>query len=263
MNSSTLPSAMMCPLPMTSRWSAVWAISLMRWLDRNTVRPSDAKDFIRLRIHTIPSGSRPLMGSSNITVSGSPSRAAAIPSRWLMPSEKVPSRLAGDVGEPDEFEHLADPPAVDAVAIGEPSEVVGGGPATVDGLGVEQRAQGSEGVGQLPVRSAVDADGACGRCVQAEDHPHGGRLAGAVWTEEAGHSARPDDKGDFVDRNRLAVALGEVVCLDHGPSFRRLARIGDGDVEVRISWSAVSVLRSRSNSAPPSTSAIVQRRLSA
>ena len=48
--SSVLASAMMRPLPMTSRWSAVWAISLMRWLDRNTVRPSAASDFMRLRI---------------------------------------------------------------------------------------------------------------------------------------------------------------------------------------------------------------------
>src|SRR5664280_319679 len=41
----------------------------------------------------MPSGSRPLIGSSKMTVSGSPIRAAAMPSRWLMPSEKVPTRL--------------------------------------------------------------------------------------------------------------------------------------------------------------------------
>ncbi len=57
------------------------------------MRPSAASDFMRLRIHKMPSGSRPLMGSSNITVWGSPSRAAAMPRRWLIPSEKVPTRL--------------------------------------------------------------------------------------------------------------------------------------------------------------------------
>ncbi len=45
------------------------------------------------RIHRIPSGSRPLTGSSDMRTSGSPSRAAAMPSRWLMPSEKPSDRL--------------------------------------------------------------------------------------------------------------------------------------------------------------------------
>lgn len=36
----------------------------------------------------MPSGSSPLTGSSNIRISGSPSSAAAIPSRWPIPSEK-------------------------------------------------------------------------------------------------------------------------------------------------------------------------------
>ena len=38
-------------------------------------------------------GSRPLTGSSRISVRGSPSSAAAMPSRWPMPSEKPPTRL--------------------------------------------------------------------------------------------------------------------------------------------------------------------------
>ena len=70
-----------------------------------------------------------------------------MPSRWLMPSEKVPTRLAGDVAEADEVEDLGDPPAVDAVAVGQPAQVVGGAATTVDGLGVEQRAHRPEGVG--------------------------------------------------------------------------------------------------------------------
>ena len=40
----------------------------------------------------MPSGSRPLTGSSKISTGGSPSRAAAIPSRCRMPSEKPPAR---------------------------------------------------------------------------------------------------------------------------------------------------------------------------
>ena len=63
------------------RWSAVSAISLIRWLETNTVRPSAAKRRRRVLIHRMPSGSSPLIGSSHISTGGSPNRAAAIPSR--------------------------------------------------------------------------------------------------------------------------------------------------------------------------------------
>ena len=54
----------------------------------------------RLRTHWMPSMSRPLTGSSNITVVGSPSSADAIPSRWPMPSEKPPARLRATRARP-------------------------------------------------------------------------------------------------------------------------------------------------------------------
>ena len=44
------------------------AISLMWWEDTKTVRPSAARPFSRVRIQSIPSGSRPLDGSSNTSV---------------------------------------------------------------------------------------------------------------------------------------------------------------------------------------------------
>ena len=69
------------------------SISDIRWLDTNTVRPSAASAFIRFRIHRMPSGSSPLTGSSNMSSAGSPSSVAAMPSRWLMPSEKPLARL--------------------------------------------------------------------------------------------------------------------------------------------------------------------------
>ena len=69
------------------------SISDIRWLDTNTVRPSAASDFIRLRIHRIPSGSSPLTGSSNIRIFGSPSSVPAMPSRWPMPRENPFVRL--------------------------------------------------------------------------------------------------------------------------------------------------------------------------
>ncbi|KRC95336.1 hypothetical protein ASE41_05980 [Streptomyces sp. Root264] len=93
MKSFTLMSASSWPRPMTIRWSAVSAISLIRWDETNTVRPSAARAFIRLRTQRMPSGSRPLTGSSKSSTWGSPSRAAAMPSRWPMPREKPLERL--------------------------------------------------------------------------------------------------------------------------------------------------------------------------
>ena len=157
-NSSVLASAMMRPLPMTSRWSAVWAISLMRWLERNTVRPSAASDFMRFRIHKMPSGSRPLIGSSNITVWGSPSDRSGDPEALVDPEREGPHPLAGYVTEPDDVEHVVYTAAGDAVAVGQPLEMVGGAAAAHDGLGIEQRPDRSERVGQFGIGPAVDED---------------------------------------------------------------------------------------------------------
>ena len=87
MNSCVVQSAISFPLPITIRWSAVTAISFIRWLDTKIVRCSDARCFIRFLIHRIPSGSSPLTGSSSNSTEGLPSIAAAMPTRWLMPSE--------------------------------------------------------------------------------------------------------------------------------------------------------------------------------
>lgn len=78
---------------MTISSSAVSAISDSRWLETSTVLPSEASRCMKVRIQTMPSGSRPFTGSSKSSTSGSPSRAPAIPSRWDMPREKAPARL--------------------------------------------------------------------------------------------------------------------------------------------------------------------------
>ncbi len=57
MKSAIEVSASSRPWPMTTRWSAVRAISLIRCEDTKTVRPAAARDFIRLRIQWMPSGS--------------------------------------------------------------------------------------------------------------------------------------------------------------------------------------------------------------
>ena len=80
-NSSMLVSAISRPLPITSRWSAVRAISLIRWLETSTVRPSAASARMRVRTQWMPSGSRPFTGSSKMSTAGSPRSAEAMPSR--------------------------------------------------------------------------------------------------------------------------------------------------------------------------------------
>ena len=91
--SATLVSATIRPRPMTTRWSAVSSSSLIRWLETRIARPSAASPRRYPRIHRIPSGSRPFTGSSKISTGGSPSIAAAMPSRCRMPSENPPARL--------------------------------------------------------------------------------------------------------------------------------------------------------------------------
>ena len=96
---------------------------------------------MKLRIQRMPSGSSPLTGSSNISTCGSPSNAAAIPSRWDMPSEKPLIRLLG---------HRVDARSVsstsstrvrrDAVGLREREQVAARRATAVDVLGVEQRA---------------------------------------------------------------------------------------------------------------------------
>ena len=55
----------------------------------------------------MPSGSRPLAGSSSSRTPGSPSRVVARARRWRMPSEKPPTRRFARAGQADELEHLA------------------------------------------------------------------------------------------------------------------------------------------------------------
>ena len=93
-NSSTVVSAISRPRPMTTRRSAVRAISLMRWLETRTVRPSAARSRSRWRTQRMPSGSSPLTGSSKRRTPGSPNSALAMPRRCPMPRENLPARLS-------------------------------------------------------------------------------------------------------------------------------------------------------------------------
>ena len=81
-----------------------------------------------------------------------------MPEALVHPEREGPDPLPGYVTEPDDVEHLAHAAAGDAVAVGQPLEMVGGAAAADDGFGVEQRPDRSERVGQLAIGLAVDED---------------------------------------------------------------------------------------------------------
>jgi hypothetical protein len=83
------------------------------------------------------------------------------------------------------------------------------------GAGVEKDTDLVRGSGVLGVGATVDrrAPGVGG--LQADQHPHGGGLPGAVGAEEAGHHPGPDGEGQVVDDGLVAVSLGQSLYLDH------------------------------------------------
>jgi hypothetical protein len=123
--------------------------------------------------------------------------------------------LAGDRLDAGHVHDLVHPLLRDAVRRGQGEQVVVGAAPGVHGLGLEQRPDLPERVAEALVRAAVHRCAAGGRTVEPHDHSHGGRLAGAVRAEEAGHAAGVDDERDVVDRELGSVAFGEVLYFDH------------------------------------------------
>ena len=108
-SSSRMPSATIRPLPMISRRSATASTSRSRWLESRTVPPRSAKSRSTPRIQRMPSGSRPLAGSSRISTSGSPSRACAEPEPLAHAERVLAHALAGrGWSSPTSVEQLVD-----------------------------------------------------------------------------------------------------------------------------------------------------------
>ena len=173
----------------------------------------------------MPSGSRPLTGSSNISTGGSPSSAAAMPSRCFMPSEKPPTRRRATASSPVSPSTSVTRCWPIPLAWRHRPQVRPAGPARVQGGRVEQRADLAQRPDQPVVAAAADQGPAGGRRVQAEDHPHRGGLARAVRAEEAGDPPGTDREAQVVDRGDRAEALAEPLHLDHcGPPFSQARR---------------------------------------
>ena len=111
--------------------------------------------------------------------------------------------------------------------------MVAGGAARVGRLGLQQRADLAQREPPRSVRAAIDAHMAGRRLVEADHHPHGGRLTSAVRSEEPGDLAVGHHEAQVVDRDRRAVALGEPPDLDHDiVGFGRGARVRVSSVVV-------------------------------
>ena len=131
----------------------------------------------RPRSHLIPSGSRPLAGSSRISASGSPSRAAARPRRCFMPSEKAPARRSAAPARSTNRQHRVDARRVQPAGERAGARVRPGGAAWVAAGGLQRRA---DRAANLAVRVAVDERATRVRLDQAEQHPDSGGLADDV-----------------------------------------------------------------------------------
>ena len=156
-SSARVPCAWIRPPPMIIIRSATASTSASRCEESSTVPPRSAKPRSRPRIQRMPSGSRPLAGSSRISTSGSPSSAWASPRRWRMPSEYLadPSPR-GRLVEADELQQLVDALRRHAHGLGGHGERLAAPAPGVLRRGVEQDPDAPAGVGQVAVAPAED-----------------------------------------------------------------------------------------------------------
>src|SRR5215510_2412378 len=90
-----------------------------------------------------------------------------------------------------------------------------GAPAGMERLGLQQCPGCAQRPAQLAVAAAADARLPRVGLVQAEDEPHRGRLARPVGAEKAGHDPRAQVEAERLDRERGAVAFGQIADFDH------------------------------------------------
>ena len=85
---------------------------------------------------------------------------------------------------------------------------------------VQQRADHVQRADDLLVAAAPNQRPARRRGVQAQDHPHRGRLPGAVGPQEPGHMPRAHREAQVIHRRDRPEALGQLVHLDHDRADR-------------------------------------------
>ena len=176
----------------------------------------------------MPSGSRPLAGSSSSRIARSAEQRAGQSEALAHAEREAADAALRGVGESDLVERLADalgrarprPPrrCADDCAPSAMGETCSR-PAGPDGGG---------GVVELVVAPAEDGGRAGGRGCEAEQHAQRRALAGAVGAQEAGDRAGAGLEGEVLDGGDGAVALGHAVETDRGGLHAVDATDGDG-----------------------------------
>ena len=164
----------------------------------------------------MPSGSRPLTGSSKSRIPGSPSSAPAMPRRCPMPSEYFPARRSATPVSPTTSSTSSTRAAGMSLVLARQRRWLRALRPGWKALASSSAPTSRSGQREVPVGDAVHGGRSRVRHVEAEDHAHGGGLAGAVGAEEAGHEAGSDGEAEAVDGEGLAVALRQGFGDDHG-----------------------------------------------
>ena len=159
-------------------------------------------------------GSRPSVGSSRIRTSGSCSSASASPTRRLKPLDRVSIGCCRTASSSRRAVTLSSRVCFSSAgkrrSVGDEVEQRRGRHVAIGGRALGQIADPPADLDRvLREVDAADLDAAgVGRQI-AGDHPHRGRLAGAVGAEKAQDLAARDVEGDAVDRGDRAEALDQ------------------------------------------------------
>ena len=175
----------------------------------------------------MPSGSRPLTGSSQSRTGGSPSSAAARPSRCRIPSEYLPARRRPTDSRPTRSSTSCTRRRPMPLLCARHNRWWIRVAPAVQCPGLEQRADLVQRPSDVAVAAAVDQYGAAARPVETDDHAHRRRLPGTVGAEESGDDTGSDVEAQPVDRAHRPVALAQFPCLDHHASLVRAERARD------------------------------------
>ncbi len=175
--SSTPALARTLPRPTTTTWSAMSSSSLSRWLETSTARPSPrgraepAHPDDALGVHAVER-------LVQISTGGSPSIAAAIPSRWRIPNEKPPALRRRARGRPVLSPRRPCWRSAAGMRAIHSRWLRRCGSAEARRRRPARRHGASDGADSVGV--PADQRGALLERVEPEDHSHRRRLAGAV-----------------------------------------------------------------------------------
>ena len=206
-----------------------------------TVRPSPARWRRKPRNQAMPSGSRPLAGSSRTRTCGWPSSAPASASRWRIPRLKVPTPTVRHLAQPDLVQRLGRAGARQPLREGHHAQPVRGGPPGVEAAGLEDRADRAARPRERGVALAVEGRRAGAGVHEPQQAAQRRGLARAVRPEEAGDPPRLGGERHVVDRAHAAEALDQAV--DHHADHGRTLAGSGGQVEPRQTGAGGSLAR--------------------